>query len=91
VSREIGAPMQIFEEKAKVKMTPAVRRVILPPPHVCRRGHPGARIIESRPVAGYIRRRLSCPVCGLRWSTYETIIHPRRLVVRDPSSTDGGR
>ena len=40
-----------------------------------------SRVINSRirPVLGYRVRRRACRLCAQRWSTYETLIHPKRL------------
>jgi transcriptional regulator NrdR family protein len=58
-----------------------VTRVVpLPDPHVCPRGH-ATKVIECRGAQGYFRRRRACPICGIRWTTYETTLHPRKIQI----------
>lgn len=37
------------------------------------------RVVDSREVRGYIRRRRRCGQCKRDWETYETIVDPRDL------------
>jgi transcriptional regulator NrdR family protein len=57
-------------------------------PDVCPSGHRGeGRVIDSRvnparaTSPGYRRRRHACS-CGARWTSYESLIHPRRITFR---------
>jgi transcriptional regulator NrdR family protein len=38
-----------------------------------------SQVKDSRPVAGTIRRRRSCSVCGHRWTTWETMLNAPRI------------
>lgn len=38
-----------------------------------------ARIVKGQPIIGYRKRRHQCRVCAFRWSSWDTIINPRRL------------
>jgi len=55
---------------------------ILPPPDVCERCGVDSMIVDTRPGRGYRRRRHRCPACGRRWNSYETRIHPARLLLK---------
>lgn len=35
-----------------------------------------ARVIESRPVDGQVRRRYECGRCSTRFTTYERVVDP---------------
>jgi hypothetical protein len=40
------------------------------------------RLLETRTVKGYIRRRRRCSTCKQKWNSYETIINPHDLPVK---------
>jgi len=55
-------------------------------PDLCPRCRARGRVVESRrTIHGYRRRRHACPTCTtpegdpLRWSSWQTMIHPKRL------------
>lgn len=55
----------------------------LPDPNHCPKCSSRGRVIASRNSrGGWKRRRLVCPArqCGWRWTNYETLIHPKRLI-----------
>lgn len=53
--------------------------VTLPDPERCPRCKTKGRVIKSRRLPGWRKRRRKCPECGKRWNTYETTINPRRI------------
>lgn len=71
-------------------MTPRAhrrRRLILPDPEQCRvcasdgrlvKGH----VVNSQPRHGYRWRRHQCPICGERWTSWQMVVNPMRLVPR---------
>lgn len=55
-------------------------------PETCPNGHVRlARIIDSRvspassAAPGYRRRRHQCTVCAERWTSYQSLVNPRRI------------
>ena len=57
--------------------------LMLPPPDRCRCGG-ASEVINVRAGSGQLRsgllsRRRRCVVCGRRWSTWESMVHPLRL------------
>ena len=38
-----------------------------------------ARIVKGQPIMGYRFRRHECRACRVRWTTWETVVHPKRL------------
>lgn len=57
-------------------------RLRLPDPERCRGCGERGRIVETRGYAGYRRRRYACLPCGHRWTSYEMLVNPRRLLAR---------
>lgn len=52
-------------------------------PQLCRVCQRKGQVIDSRvSLGGYRRRRHRCPFCTHRWTTYESFINPRRVVLR---------
>lgn len=63
--------------------TPRPPRVTLPDPDRCRACGARGRVIATRGYAGYRSRRYDC-ACGRRWTSYEILVNPRRLVRAAP-------
>ena len=55
--------------------------VKLPDPRDCPACGTSARVrlLETRKVKGYIRRRRRCSTCKRKWNSYETIVNPHDL------------
>ena len=61
-----------------------MRSIKLPDPEKCRICKTRGRVCDSRARPAFRWRRHLCPKCGFRWSTYQTVLNPRRLTVRAP-------
>lgn len=55
--------------------------VKLPDPRDCPTCGNSARVrlLETRQVKGYIRRRRKCARCKAKWNSYETIVNPHDM------------
>lgn len=53
--------------------------MVLPDPEVCRECGQRGHVIRSFRGHGYRRRRHECPRCQRRWTTYQTVLNPRRI------------
>jgi transcriptional regulator NrdR family protein len=52
----------------------------LPDPEYCRRCDVRSVLRDSRRTAlGYRRRRHQCPLCGVRWTSWQMLVNPRRI------------
>lgn len=54
---------------------------------VCPNGHKDARVIDSRKSQWFRRRRHCCRTCGVRWSSWQSSLDPRRIVYRQKATT----
>lgn len=56
----------------------------LPDPDRCRGCGRKARVVQVEKCRGYTRRRHACRACSVRWNTYQTRLHPKRITFRKP-------
>jgi uncharacterized protein (DUF983 family) len=52
--------------------------VTLRDPDVCKCGGPG-RFVKRRRGKGFLSRRHECVRCGHRWTSYQSLINPKKL------------
>ena len=51
-------------------------------PDVCRCGSHDTRLVKRRRGQSVIRRRHECRRCGHRWTSYQSLINPRRVTLK---------
>jgi len=51
-------------------------------PDVCRDGHRHTKVLSRRRRRGFFYRRHACLVCGHRWTSYQSLINPKRVHLR---------
>lgn len=59
-------------------------KVSLPDPEKCRRCRIKGKVTDTRRRSGYTARRHRCPTCGVRWTTYQSTLHPKRIRLVKP-------
>lgn len=48
-------------------------------PDECPKGHMTTRVLHRWRCPGYLARRHRCNICGARWTSYQTRIHPKTI------------
>jgi len=59
-----------------------MRLPAFPLPEVCEKCGRRGRVIKSRKLVGYRRRRRQCKLCGHRWNEYTSRLNPGRVLQR---------
>ena len=60
-------------------------------PDVCPQGHHTTHVIRRERGQGCLRRRHRCRICQDKWWSFQTLLDPKRIVVREPSPAPEAR
>jgi transcriptional regulator NrdR family protein len=55
---------------------------VLRSPETCRLKHDDSFVVDSRPRGSYRWRLRECRVCGDRWPTFESLVNPDDIALR---------